>query len=71
VRPLHVDGKREGHWVLMDYGNVLIHVFYEETRRFYDLEGLWNDAKRLVPQKLKEHRQAETQPFGGEEFFVE
>ncbi|MBW1961189.1 MAG: RsfS/YbeB/iojap family protein, partial [Deltaproteobacteria bacterium] len=37
---------KEGHWVLMDYGHVIIHVFYESVRYFYDLEGLWIDAKR-------------------------
>jgi ribosome-associated protein len=47
VRPLGVEGKREGHWVLMDYGDVIIHVFYEPARYFYDLESLWADASRL------------------------
>ena len=39
IRPLSVEGRKEGHWVLMDYGHVIIHVFYTETRSFYDLEG--------------------------------
>jgi ribosome-associated protein len=47
-RPIHIEGKKEGHWVLMDYGDVIIHVFYEPLRRFYDLEGLWSDAKRIL-----------------------
>jgi len=47
IRPLGIEGLREGHWVLMDYGDVLIHVFYEPVRIFYDLEGLWSDAKRV------------------------
>jgi ribosome-associated protein len=45
IKPLGIEGLREGHWVLMDYGDVLIHVFYEPVRIFYDLEGLWSDAK--------------------------
>ncbi len=45
--PLSVDGIKEGHWVLLDYGDVIIHIFYEPVRRFYDLESLWIDAKRL------------------------
>lgn len=47
IRPLGVEGKREGHWVLMDYGDVIIHIFYEPVRSFYDLESLWSEASRL------------------------
>jgi ribosome-associated protein len=47
IKALSAEGLREGHWVLLDYGHVLIHVFFEPTRRFYDLESLWISAKRL------------------------
>jgi len=47
IKPLGIEGLKEGHWVLMDYGDVIIHVFYEPVRIFYDLEGLWSDAKRI------------------------
>ncbi len=47
IRPLNVEGLKEGHWVLLDYGDVVVHVFYESVRSFYDLEGLWIDAKRI------------------------
>jgi ribosome-associated protein len=47
IKPLGVEGLRDGHWVLMDYGDVIIHVFYEPIRTFYDLEGLWSDAPRI------------------------
>ena len=47
IRPLYVEGLKAGHWVLLDYGQVVIHVFYEPVRQFYDLEGLWADAPRL------------------------
>jgi ribosome-associated protein len=47
IRPLSVEGTAEGHWVLMDYGHVIIHVFFESVREFYDLEGLWSDARRI------------------------
>jgi ribosome-associated protein len=47
LRPLHVEGEKEGHWVLLDYGHVIIHVFYEPVRNFYDLESLWADAPRI------------------------
>jgi ribosome-associated protein len=47
IRSLSVEGLREGLWVLMDYGDVIIHIFYEPVRGFYDLESLWSDAKRI------------------------
>jgi ribosome-associated protein len=43
-RPFHREGKSEGNWVLLDYADVVVHVFYEPTRRFYALERLWGDA---------------------------
>ena len=54
IKPLSVEGTGEGHWVLLDYGHVVIHVFYEPVREFFDLEGLWADAKRITPPVLKE-----------------
>jgi ribosome-associated protein len=47
IKPIHVEGIKEGHWVLLDYDFVIIHIFYEPVREFYDLEGLWIDAKRI------------------------
>lgn len=47
LRPISIDGLKEGQWALLDYGNVIIHVFYESVREFYDLEGLWADAPRI------------------------
>jgi ribosome-associated protein len=54
ITALSVEGIKEGHWVLMDYGHVVIHVFYETTRSFYDLEGLWSDARRIRTESLKQ-----------------
>ena len=53
IKPLGVEGTKDGHWVLLDYGHVIIHVFYEPVREFYDLEGLWGDAKRIETPSLK------------------
>jgi ribosome-associated protein len=52
ITPLSVEGKKEGHWVLLDYGHVIIHIFYEPIRSFYDLEGLWIDAERIETKNL-------------------
>lgn len=54
IKALSVDGLKEGHWVLMDYGHVVIHIFYESTRSFYNLEGLWSDARRIQTESLKQ-----------------
>ena len=53
IKPLSVEGTNEGHWVLLDYGDVVIHIFYEPVRDFFDLEGLWVDAKRIETPVLK------------------
>ena len=53
IKPLSVEGTGEGHWVLLDYGHVVIHVFYEPVREFFDLEGLWADAKRITTRASK------------------
>jgi len=45
--PLHREGVPESGWLLLDYGDVVMHVFLEETRRFYALEHLWGDAPAL------------------------
>jgi len=48
MRPLSIEGKGHAHWVLIDYGDVIVHVFEEETRAYYELEKLWLDAPRLA-----------------------
>ena len=44
TRPLHTEGVAESGWILLDYGDVLVHVFLEDTRAYYALERLWGDA---------------------------
>lgn len=48
VRPLHQEGTHGGSWILLDYGDFIVHVFREETRRFYGLERLWSDAPEVT-----------------------
>jgi ribosome-associated protein len=43
-KPLHVEGLENSFWVLLDYGNIIVHIFLEEYRKFYSLESLWADA---------------------------
>jgi ribosome-associated protein len=47
VHPSHVEGGAEARWVLMDYGDVVVHIFDEQTRVYYSLEKLWSDAPRI------------------------
>ena len=54
IQPLSSEGIKEGLWALLDYGHVIIHVFYEPVRDFYDLEGLWADAKRIKTKSLRD-----------------
>lgn len=46
--PWHVEGVENTEWVLMDYVNVVVHVFQKHIRQYYDIEGLWGDAKTTV-----------------------
>lgn len=46
VRPLGIEGQREGKWIVVDYGSVVVHIFLAEQREFYQLERLWRDAPR-------------------------
>lgn len=45
IRPTGIEGEREGNWILLDYGEVILHVFHPEIRRYYDLEGLHRGCK--------------------------
>jgi ribosome-associated protein len=62
VRPAHVEGYKQGEWILVDYVDFVVHVFSEKARKFYDLERLWKTAKRLEPSELKPKAKAAPKP---------
>ncbi len=47
IKPLGIEGMDTGQWILLDYGDVIVHVLQEMARDYYDLDGLWIDAKKL------------------------
>ncbi len=51
-RPMHVEGDGRGGWVLVDYGDLIVHVFSEEKRSYYALDSLWGDAPNVGPSEL-------------------
>jgi ribosome-associated protein len=58
VRTLRREGKSEGRWILLDFGDLVVHVFHEEDRMYYALERLWKDCP-VVPLELPVHERAE------------
>jgi ribosome-associated protein len=51
VSPISIDGMEQGHWVILDYGDIVLHVFYGPERERYDLEGLWVKAGKFVVEE--------------------
>ncbi|MEI6206294.1 MAG: ribosome silencing factor [Desulfuromonadales bacterium] len=50
----HIEGATDGKWIVMDYGDVLVHIFHDQLRRYYDLDGLWSMAPELeLPAEIK------------------
>ena len=51
-KTLAVEGMKEGNWIVIDYGDVIVHVFREEIRRYYDLDSIWSEAPSvMIPEK--------------------
>lgn len=48
-KPIGVEGQKEGRWILLDYVDIIVHVFYHPVREYYDIERLWMDAPRYIP----------------------
>ena len=53
VEPKHIEGYSSANWILMDYGDIVIHIFDEENRLFYDLERIWRDGKSIDKADLE------------------
>ena len=60
LRPSRTDGMASGAWVVLDYFDVIVHVMHTETRKHYDLEGLWGDARPLKPKTPAKPRKKKT-----------
>lgn len=65
IEPLHVEGRNEASWILLDYGSVIAHIFHYQMRKFYSLERLWGDAKEVKvkvrhERKIKSTRRSST-----------
>ncbi len=59
VRPLHIEGARQGRWVLMDYGEFIVHIFDPERRDYFRLEDIWSDAPDITDSLLENGSAAE------------
>jgi ribosome-associated protein len=57
LSPLHKDGTRTGHWIVLDYGGLIVHVFHERIRDLYSIEHLWENAKRITWRKSAKRKQ--------------
>ena len=58
VKPVTLEGIEQGHWVLIDFGEIVVHLFYEPLREKYDIEGLWASAERVTLKKNKKKSEA-------------
>lgn len=53
ITPKNIEGYQTGNWVLMDYGDLIVHVFDRQNRLFYDLERIWRDGKKIGKDELE------------------
>ena len=58
AKPLRREGRAEGRWILLDFGDIIVHVFHEEERLFYSLERLWKDCPVVPLEVVAEHTSA-------------
>lgn len=59
VYPARVEGYQSANWIVLDYGDVIVHLFYQQTREFYNLDKLWSDGTKIDVQALLEGKASE------------
>ncbi len=62
IRPSHVEGYQNSEWILMDYIDLVVHIFSKSARAYYDLERLWRDGKKLDTDKLLQEKETKPAP---------
>ena len=66
IMPLSVEGMEQGNWIVLDYGSIVVHIFYEPIRRLYNLEELWLDLPQRRVKKLSQEKIDSLQSSSGE-----
>ena len=66
IIPLSVEGMEQGNWIVLDYGSIVVHIFYEPIRRLYNLEELWLDQPQRRVKKLPQEQRDSLQSSSGE-----
>jgi ribosome-associated protein len=66
IMPLSVEGMEQGNWIVLDYGSIVVHIFYEPIRRLYNLEELWLDLPQRRVKKLSQEQRDSLQSSSGE-----
>jgi ribosome-associated protein len=66
IMPLSVEGMEQGNWIVLDYGSIVVHIFYEPIRRLYNLEELWLDQPQRRVKKLSQEQIDSLQSSSGE-----
>jgi ribosome-associated protein len=66
IIPLSVEGMEQGNWIVLDYGSIVVHIFYEPIRRLYNLEELWLDLPQRRVKRLSQEQRDSLQSSSGE-----